>query len=232
MIFQMPVPGNADSIERTLLRDEAYVRIRDAILDGTLEPGERLRDADLTRWLGLSRTPVREALARLADDGLVESEPQRYTRVTPLDRRDARDASRVVAALHALAATLAVPVLTRAELDAMRRANRAFDAALRSGHVDAAIAADDAFHAVLVTASQNREIPPALERLMPRLRRLERARFGSLVGRRSVDQHARIVALAAAGDAAGAAAASSENWLTLGALLERTFDDDAGREAT
>jgi len=53
MIFQMPVPGNADSIERTLLRDEAYVRIRDAILARTLEPGERLRDADLTRWLGL-----------------------------------------------------------------------------------------------------------------------------------------------------------------------------------
>ena len=104
MIFQMPVPGNTDSIERTLLRDEAYVRIRDAILAGTLEPGERLRDADLTRWLGLSRTPVREALARLSEDGLVESEPQRFTRVTPLDRRDARDASRVVAALHALAA--------------------------------------------------------------------------------------------------------------------------------
>jgi DNA-binding GntR family transcriptional regulator len=231
MIFQMPVPRNADSIERTLLRDEAYVRIRDAILAGTLEPGERLRDAELTRWLGLSRTPVREALARLADDGLVESEPQRFTRVTPLDRRDARDASRVVAALHALAASLGVPLLTRAELDAMRRANRAFEAALRAGDVDAAIAADDGFHGVLVTASQNREIPPVLERLMPRLRRLERARFGSLVGRRSVEQHARIVALAGSGDAAGAAAASSENWLTLGELLERSFDDDALEEA-
>jgi DNA-binding GntR family transcriptional regulator len=228
MIFHMPVPGNAESIERTLLRDEAYVRIRDAILAGTLEPGERLRDAELTHWLGLSRTPVREALARLAEDGLVESEPQRYTRVTPLDRRDARDASRVVAALHALAASLAVPLLTRAELEAMRRANRAFEAALGARDVDAAIAADDAFHAVVVTASQNREIPPALERLMPRLRRLERARFGSLGGRRSVEQHARIVALAGAGDAAGAAAASSENWLTLGALLEQTFDDDGG----
>ena len=112
----------------------------------------------------------------------------------------------------------------------MRRANRGFDAALRAGDVAGAIAADDAFHGVLVTASQNREIPPLLERLMPRLRRLERARFGSLVGRRSVEQHARIVALAGGGDAAGAAAASSENWLTLGELLERTFDDDAGQE--
>ncbi len=225
MVFQMPVPSDSAAIDRTLLRDEAYARLRDAILDGTLEPGERLRDAELTRWLGLSRTPVREALARLAEDGLIESEPQRFTRVTPLDRRDARDASRVVAALHALAATLAVPLLTAVDLERTRRANAAFARALAAGDVDAAIAADDAFHGALVTASQNREIAPALERLMPRLRRLERARFSSLAGRRSVEQHERIITCCAAADAPAAAAAASDNWLTLGALLERTFDD-------
>ena len=220
----MPVPRTTGLVDRTLLRDEAYVRIRDAILDGTLEPGERLRDADLTRWLGLSRTPVRDALARLAADGLVESEPQRYTQVTSLDRRDARDASRVVAALHGLAASLAVPVLTEHEIAGMRRANERFAAALGASDVEAAIAADDELHGVLVAASQNREIPPALERLMHRLRRLERARFASFEGRLSVDQHAALIDRCAAGDVVGAAAASVDNWLTLGALLERSFD--------
>lgn len=223
----MPVPRDAGSVERTLLRDEAYLRIRDAIMDGTLEPGERLRDQELTQWLGLSRTPVREALARLADDGLVESEPQRYTRVTPLDRRATGDATRVVAALHGLAASLAVPVLTAAELKRMRSANADFAAALRAADVDAAIAADDAFHDVLVAASHNLEIPPVLERLMPRLRRLERARFGSLAGRRSVEQHRAIIDAGAAGDAAAAAEASAQNWLTLGAMLDRSFDVEA-----
>ena len=221
----MPVPVRAGSVERTLLRDEAYLRIRDAIMEGTLEPGERLRDHELTQWLGLSRTPVREALARLADDGLVESEPQRYTRVTALDRRDTRDAAGVVAALHGLAATLAVPALTGAEIERMRTAGARFSAALQAQDVTAAIEADDAFHGVLVGASRNLEIPPTLDRLMPRLRRLERARFGSLAGRRSVEQHAAIIERCVAGDAAATAEASVQNWLTLGAMLERSFDD-------
>src|SRR3954471_15602780 len=89
LIFQMPVPERNEPVERDLLRERAYLALRDAIVDGTLAPGERLRDVELTRWLGLSRTPVREALARLELDGLVETAPQRFTRVTPLDRRAA-----------------------------------------------------------------------------------------------------------------------------------------------
>ena len=70
-----------------LLRDQAYAQLRDAILDGTLEPGEHLRDAAIADWLGLSRTPIREALARLEEYGLVETSPNRYTRVAPLNAR-------------------------------------------------------------------------------------------------------------------------------------------------
>ena len=84
----MPVPVNKAALERDLLRDRAYAAIRDAIVDGTLAPGERLRDQELCEWLGLSRTPVREALSRLEQDGLVESAPQRFTHVAPLHRRE------------------------------------------------------------------------------------------------------------------------------------------------
>ena len=179
----MPVPQNKAALERDLLRDRAYATLRDAIVDGTLAPGERLRDQELCEWLGLSRTPVREALSRLEQDGLVETEPQRFTRVAPLDRRAARDAFPIVAALHALAAELGVPRLTAADLEAMSNANAHFAAALKAADVDAALAADDAFHAVLLTASANAELTGVLDRLMPRLRRLERLRFGSLAGR-------------------------------------------------
>ena len=114
----MPVPSGEAVATRVLLRDEAYARLRDAILDGTLEAGEQLRDAELSSWLGISRTPIREAVARLEDCGLVQSAPNRFTRVAPLDRRDAQDAFQVVAALHALAATLGVVRVSRGELDA------------------------------------------------------------------------------------------------------------------
>ena len=75
---------------------------------------------------------MREALSRLEQDGLVETEPQRFTRVAPLDRRAARDAFPIVAAIHALAAELGVPRLTAADLDAMRDANARFAAALQA----------------------------------------------------------------------------------------------------
>src|SRR6478609_10557282 len=56
VIFHMPVPAEQAVTSRVLLRDEAYTRLRDAILDGTLEAGEHLRDAELSSWLGISRT--------------------------------------------------------------------------------------------------------------------------------------------------------------------------------
>jgi DNA-binding GntR family transcriptional regulator len=220
----MPVPADKAALERDLLRDRAYTTIRDAIVDGTLQPGERLRDQELTEWLGLSRTPVREALGRLEQDGLVETEPQRFTRVAPLDRRAARDVFPIVAAIHALAAELGVPRLTGDDLDRMRAANERFAAALKADDVDAALAADDAFHAVLLTASLNTELLPTLDRLMPRLRRLERLRFGSLAGRASVRQHDAIVEAANAQDVQTTAERVRENWLSLGTLIDRSFE--------
>jgi DNA-binding GntR family transcriptional regulator len=220
----MPVPDSWSPFERELLRDRAYVAIRDAIVDGTLAPAERLKDQDLCAWLGLSRTPVREALARLEADGLVETAPQRFTRVAPLERRAARDAFPVVAAVHALAAELGVPRLGEVDLQMMREANDRFAAALKAADVDAALAADDVFHGVIVAASANAEIKRVLDRLMPGVRRLERLRFGSLAGRASVKEHAAIVEAAAAEDVKTTAERVRDNWLSLGNLIDRSFE--------
>ncbi|MDT0440808.1 GntR family transcriptional regulator, partial [Streptomyces doudnae] len=114
----MPVPESRGLVSRSLLREEAYRAIRDAIVDGTLAPGERLQDVALVAWLGVSRTPVREALARLEQAGLVRTTPGRHTLVSPLDVRAARDAQSVTAALHELVVRQAVPHLSTAELDA------------------------------------------------------------------------------------------------------------------
>jgi DNA-binding GntR family transcriptional regulator len=216
----MPVPRSRGLVGRTLLRENAYQAIRDAIVDGTLAPGERLADADLVAWLGISRTPIREALTRLEQTGLVRTKPGRYTIVSPLDVRAVRDAQEVTAAMHELAVRAAVPNLSAAELDAMRAANARFAAALREDDVDAAVAADDAFHAVPVTACANQALSSVLEQFTPLLRRVEQLRFSSLSGRGSVAQHERIIALCEAGDAEGAAAASRANWQTLAPLLD------------
>lgn len=211
----MPVPVAGPPEGRQLLRDSVFVRIRDAIIDGTLQPGERLLDADLSGWLGVSRTPIREALARLEAAGLVETKPGRYTIVSPIDPRTVADAKAVTAAMNELAVRTAVPVLTGSDLAAMRAANDAFAAALEAGDVVAAIAADDAFHGVPVDRAANTAIRAVLDQYTPVLRRVERIRFASLRGRASVAQHARIVDLAEAGDAEAAAVEARRNWLTL-----------------
>src|SRR5882757_9496900 len=138
----MPVPEGRGLVSRSLLRDDAYRALRNAIVDGTLAPGERLNDAELVSWLGVSRTPIREALARLELSGLVQTRPGRFTMVSPVDSREARGAQSVVAAMHELAVREAVPLLGEPELDAMRTWNARFRDALRENRVDDALAAD------------------------------------------------------------------------------------------
>lgn len=201
------------------LRDHAYTALRDAIVSGRLEPGARLRDSELEEWLGVSRTPIREAIARLEVAGLVRTRRAKATEVAPLDEREALSAQRIAAALHELAVREAVTQLTASDLDAMRAANARFAEALRASDVEGAVTADDEFHRVAVVASANPLLGTLLEQVTPLLRRLERARFSSLAGRDSVSAHARIVELCAAGDVDAAASATRENWLTLERLL-------------
>jgi DNA-binding GntR family transcriptional regulator len=227
----MPVPPSRGLVSRSLLREDAYRAIRDAIVDGTLAPGERLNDADLVEWLGVSRTPVREALARLEQTGLVQTKPGRYTRVSPLDVRAVRAAQSVTAAMHELAVREALPNLSAAELDAMREANARFDRALRRDDPDAALAADDDFHSVPVMACANHAIRAVLEQFTPVLRRLERVRFSSLSGRGSVAQHDQIIALCEAGDIEAAVAATRANWQTLLPLLDTALAGSDQAEA-
>ena len=208
-------------INRTLLRDQAYLALLRAIIFGDLRPGALLRDADLAQRLGLSRTPVREALARLVDDGLVETKANAYTRVAPLDDAAARDAAVVHQTLHGLAARLAADGRFGAEhADRAGELNRTFAAALDAGDLVGALTADDDLHLVFVHAAGNAQLTASIARLMPLLRRHALQRFASLPARRSVQAHARLIAAAAAGDVAVAGRLAEENWATLVDLID------------
>jgi DNA-binding GntR family transcriptional regulator len=207
-------------VRRLLLRETAYQAIRDAIVRGDIAPGAPVRDADLAERLGLSRAPVREALARLADAGLVESKPQSYTRVTPLAPREAGDAAAVVRAMHELAARTAVPRLTVTDVEAMRQANGRFEAATRASDVDAALRADDELHGVLVRLCGNRALAATIERYTPLIRRLERRQFSPARARSSVLRHDQLIGACATGDADEAARITAQIWRTLEDLAE------------
>lgn len=213
VLFRRKLKSNISVMERVgrnLLRDAAYQRLRAAIENGTLEPGAVLRGDDLAERLGLSRAPVRDALGRLAAEGLVESKPQSFTRVTPLVEKDVRDAARVVGAMHDLA--LRAATLGPEQLDRMRAAGERFAAAVRTGDLDAALAADDDLHAVPVLACGNAAAAMTIERFTPLIRRAERLLWASAHGERSVRLHDELIAALAARDEPRALAVNHTIW--------------------
>jgi DNA-binding GntR family transcriptional regulator len=112
----MPLPQSTSSqVERVSLRDIAAARITGAILDGTLEPGEHLRDTELQEWLGVSRTPIREALIDLERAGLVEMSAQRYTRVATPNEGEATEALQTLGVLLGGVIRITTPVLTKGQ---------------------------------------------------------------------------------------------------------------------
>jgi len=216
----MPIPEHSPVAERTLLRDDVFIRIRDAIVDGTFAPGEQLKDGELATWLGVSRTPVREALLRLAHGGLVVAHPGRSTIVSTIERRAVWDARDVVAAMHELAVRESVPELTASDLEAMRDANDRFAAAIDAGDVDAALRADDDLHGVPVAVCRNAALISVLDQFTPVLRRAERLRFASPDARASLDSHDELIRLCAAGDTDGAAALAFDTWHSLSTAVD------------
>ncbi|WP_364260599.1 GntR family transcriptional regulator [Amycolatopsis sp. NPDC049688] len=202
-------------VTRPLLRDEAYDRIRRAIVDGTLPPGAPLRDADLADQLGLSKAPVRQALLRLADDGLVDSKPQSYTRVSEVMSPDVLDAREIVRLLHEFAVRQVAAKCRPGDIAAMRAANDRFAAAIEARDIAAAVQADDELHDVPVRLAGNAAVAATLDRYTPLLRRLEHARFSSTLAWNSVERHTKLIDALEKRDTETAVAVISTIWTDL-----------------
>ena len=223
----MPLAEYRSPVQKKLMRATAYDILREAIVSGELAPGESIKDTELAARLGLSRTPVREALVRLADAGMVESKPGVYTRVTSLNRADVTATLDVLQALHGIAVRDGVPRLTDEHLEAMRERNTRFVGALERLDVAEALAADHKFHTVLVEASANPVLLRLIDQLHPMIDRILFRKFSTLLGGRdTIDHHNELIDLCVRGDAAAAAELSADHWARLGDLIEKLFDTE------
>ncbi len=152
-------------VERpTLIREAVYDRLKSAIVEGELAPGARMLEVELAEKLGVSRTPVREALLRLAQEGLAELLPGRGARVRVLSPAEVAEVYEVRAALEAEAARLAALRASGGELEELAQLEAALHEIPRAD-LAAQTRADARFHARLVALSKNRE----LERLFHQL---------------------------------------------------------------
>ena len=137
------------------LRDVVFKTLREAILKGNLAPGERLMEIQLANQLGVSRTPIREAIRKLELEGLVIMIPRRGAEVARITEKDLRDVLevRAYAALDCIG--LACERITDEEIGELRRALESFREVLREGDVTKIAESDVDFHDIIFSATQN-----------------------------------------------------------------------------
>ena len=155
----MSSPVSVPATSRPLRVGDAYARLKAEILSNTMPPGYQAPEPEIAARLGMSRTPVREALIRLQADGLVELVPRRGARVLPVRASDMAEIYEVLTVLepHA-AAELARRAPNEAELDPLERATSDMEAALARDDLDDWAASDDRFHRVLLELHGNRRL--------------------------------------------------------------------------
>ena len=191
---------------RGSLVDAAYQALRQRILDNAFPPGHQALEQALAEELGISRTPLREALIRLQKEGLVEVIPRHGMRVLPVSPEDMRQIYQILAALESMAAELAARRKpSAAELAPLEQASRDMARALKGDDLEAWAEADERFHRHLLALSGNRLLAETVLNFWDRAHRVRR--FTLRLRPKpvhSTKEHTALLERIRAGDAAGA----------------------------
>ena len=154
------------------LRDVVFNTLRRAILRGELKPGERLMEIQLANKLGVSRTPIREAIRKLELEGLVLMIPRKGAEVAEITEKNMLDVLEVRKALEELAAGRACERITQEQIEEMKVAAKEFEAILKTGDVTKIAEADVKFHDVMYLATDNQRLITLLNNLREQMYRL------------------------------------------------------------
>lgn len=170
---QLAANQNGTKIKRTFMKDEAYQTLRRWIIAGELAPGTKLRDQDLSVTLGISRTPIREALLMLENDGLVETKANRWTLVSSIDLNKAEETYAIVSTLECLAMELAFTSFSDNDIRELENLNENLNVSMQNGDRKSALEIDYAFHGTIIRMSRNEELQKLLVSLKLKIRRIE-----------------------------------------------------------
>ena len=187
------------------LRDVVFNTLRQAILKGELKPGERLMEIALAERLGVSRTPIREALRKLELEGLVVMIPRRGAQVANITERDLNDVLEVRLALESLAIEKTCMSITEEVLEQLAEAERVFESLIPSGDLVKLAEADEAFHEIINQASGNLRLNQVLNNLREQMYRYRLEYLKEEDSRKQlVTEHEEMISALRAGDTAEA----------------------------
>lgn len=153
------------------LRDVVFNTLRQAILRGEMEPGERLMEIQLAQKLGVSRTPIREAIRKLELEGLVVMIPRKGAEVAQITEKDMRDVLEVRCTLEELAVSLACKNVTQEKIEELKAANKVFESAVVSKDVVSIVDADVLFHDTIYGMTNNARLIQIINKLREQMYR-------------------------------------------------------------
>lgn len=187
------------------LREEVFYTIREAILKGNLKPGTRLKEIALANEMGVSRTPVRDAIRKLELEGLVVIEPNRGACVSEIARQELNDVLELRRGLEELAIQKACERITPAELENLEAAAEEFSSLVSGRDLKELAEADVHFHDVIYRASHNRRLVQILNNLREQMYRFRMEYLKDESSRKLLDQeHHEILEAVRKGDAEAA----------------------------
>ncbi len=222
----MPKFPPNERIGRLFVHEEVYQRLRQWIIEGQLPPDTRLRDKELAETFGVSRTPIRESLLRLEQEGLVVTHPNRSTVVSAFDWPGVVRRYPLIWTLERYAVTaVSADVWAPDILQELAEHNRALNEAVIHQDAVAATRADEAFHVTLVAAAQNPELQMILSELKTPLTRVEIAYFHQILSKRSVGEHTQILEGLQSHNMDQAAYAVENNWRQSLARIQQIIAD-------
>jgi DNA-binding GntR family transcriptional regulator len=217
-----------DTVAPVQIKDLVYLKLRDALIAHEFAPGESMREVVLSERYGVSKTPIREALVRLEQDGLVDIAPYRGARARTYSPDDARELFEAREILESECVRLAAG---EPDVIARLRANVAGTRdALDAQDLAAASAALDEFDDILFSVLRNNLLSEVIERLSLHLRRLGRLGAGQHRFEVSLEQHERIVAALVAGDPDGAREVLRAHLASIGAAQAASLAQLAAAE--
>lgn len=221
---------NGVSLDRAFpLRDQIYAIVRRAIVTGSLPPGAVIDEVEIAGRLGLSRTPVREAVKKISDEGLIDVRAQSGTYVSEINRAQVEEAYIVRIALECESVARAAPLMDAAHTGTIEDIIARHERALKRGRFDEAIACDDEFHryiAQVTGLSLLWKMVDTCKAQMDRCRILTVPRPGH--GRSTIEQHRAILAALATRKARPAVQALREH---LSTSLRNSLDCLAERDS-
>ncbi len=176
------------------LRDIVFQTLRNSILSGDLEPGERLMETQLGEKLGVSRTPIREAIRKLELEGLVVMIPRKGAQVAPFTKKDIADVLEVRAALEALAASLACTRTDERDLLKLQLVITEYEYAVKENDIEAMIQKDVEFHDIIFNSTKNERLIQMSQNMQEQVQRYRVAYLrGAEEGARVLQEHREIL---------------------------------------